>query len=708
MFSWLRALVLLAPAGVLAGIYWLGDHARQFDYRSDDDLIVAVRTLPSQLDPRFPRDEIEREISDLVFDRWLRLDDELRLRPHLVKDWRYEHWVRWHFRTEAAAREGAKAIEDLRDRWSDWSIEECVADGDEVHVHSSDPGERWVKEVAEVIDRESLSPLLEVKLVTREAVRPSFEAFLAGSVEKEKLHHVDFEGTTRARLFLQGETDLFLKELRLFYESNRDLEPEIEVKGMETRIDRLNFEMTLSDRFRWHDGRPVTAKDFRFSFAELTRSRSSWPWRGAFEFVDRLEVVDDYRIRVHCREFYAPALERWGKLLLLPAHRLEGAITVEDWQTFFREPIGTGPYRVLPVVGDDEIVLEAFSGYPRGTPRQTTVRYRRATPGPDRRLMVRRDLVDIFEPDGWELARIRSGDWKVGTAEDLGRFRHAVAWNLDRDLFRDPKVRQALAHGIDLEALRESVSGERLREWTGLFFPGAWFCPETVSALPVDPERAAKLLEEAGWRFEAGQWQRKRKEGEDQPLEFRLGFDRDNDLQRVIAEFLAMTWKTQGVRVVLEPLTWSELIDEHLVKRQFDALLLDWEMDFSRDLYAAWHSSQAGVGGSNFSGLRNQEIDGLLEQLRRESDPEAITKLTRALQTEIRNLQPCLFVGSTGRRITFREGAVLQSPPSGSDDAIHQPARPISVGPAGVYASRPWWVRSEREEGPLGEKGGAL
>ena len=75
------------------------------------------------------------------------------------------------------------------------------------------------------------------------------------------------------------------------------------------------------------------------------------------------------------------------------------------------------------------------------------------------------------------------------------------------------------------------------------------------------------------------------------------------------------------------------------------------------------------------------------------SEPDIID-LATTLQQEIRQLQPCLFLGGTGREITWRKGAVLQARP-----AVERPgeigiARPVSVGPAGLYVSRAWWFRN--------------
>ena len=699
MLSWLRPLILLAPFGVVYSLYWLGGQARQLDYRVDTDLVVSAPLLPESFNPINPRPGLEREVTELVFDRWLRLDDDLRLQPHLLEAWRYDHWITWHFESEEAAAEAATRIEAVKDHWSAWSIEELLAEGDVVVARSTDPTLEWTREVEKRFDRETLSPLLHVRLTVDESVRASVEAFREEAVEDDQVHHVDFEGDRVADFYLRGETDLFLKELRLYYESNRNLDPRIEVIGPESVIRRLTFELRIKDGFRWHDGKPVSSKDFLFTFRELTRPGSSWPWRGAFPFVDQVELIDESGIRVYCREFYAPALERWAKLPLLPAHRLSETVGPEGWEAYFRDPVGTGPFRFQRGGTAGEFELLAEAGYPVGRPRQHRIRYRAGPPGPERRLAVGRGLIDLFEPDLHEQAEIASGNLEVEVARDLPRVQHAVVWNLDREPFRDPRVRHALACLVDVPGLVAEAGEGRMREWSGLFFPGAWFCPETTRAFAQEVDRAGALLDEAGWTWSesdgdggAGSWQ---KAGDEKTsLGFRLGFDRESELSVRLAEGLAIGWRSQGVEVALEPMSWSSLLDAHLAPRRFDALLLNWEIDFSRDQFAVWHSSEAGPGGSNFSGFRNQEVDHLLESLRIETSEPKIIELATTLQREIRELQPCLFLGGTGREITWRKGAVLQARPEVERPGEIGIARPVSVGPAGLYASRAWWFRN--------------
>ncbi|MEM1442697.1 MAG: hypothetical protein AAGF67_10160, partial [Verrucomicrobiota bacterium] len=95
--------------------------------------------------------------------------------------------------------------------------------------------------------------------------------------------------------------------------------------------------------------------------------------------------------------------------------------------------------------------------------------------------------------------------------------------------------------------------------------------------------------------------------------------------------------------------------------------------------------------------LRNQVVDELLMNLREESDEEEIKALAQGLQEEIAALQPCLFLGQSGRILTVRDEAVEVVRPLERRPALRSA---VGIGKAGLERSRPWWVRVTTESIP--------
>lgn len=688
---WIRWFLFAAPAGLVAALAWLAGAARSLEYRSDGDLIVAVRTRPRLESPLAPSTGAFREISELLFDRLMRLDDALEIRPHLASRWDYRHRATVFFESPGDAAAAARVMESERPRWARWALRGCVHDGDLLHLESSSPHGEWLKSLLARPDWAGLSRLTRFELRVRGAVRPAFEGFLAGAVEKGRLRQVHYRGDRTAEFFLSGDPDPFLHELRHYHDANPDLDPAVERKGEASSVSDLDFEIVLRDDVRWHDGESLSADDLTFTFAEITRPDSPWPLRRAFEFVETLEKTSPHAVRIRCRAFHAAALERWAKLPVLPAHRFRSADRSEAWGAFLAAPVGTGPYRLAGGGAGDDVVLSANPDYFRGAPRQAVLRYRLLPGAADRHLALKLGWIDVFEPDEGERRWAEtSGGARV--VEDIPRYQRFVAWNLDRAPFRDAAVRRALGRGIDRAGLLSRLAGGQVKPWTGLFFPGAWFCP----AGPVDPvggpEPFAGELAGAGWVRDGadGLW----RDGRGNLLAFTLGFDEADRLHRELAAALVSAWKRSGVEVRLEPLPWAVLMRERLARRDFDALLLGWELDFTRDQWAVWHSSEAGPGGSNFSGLRDPSVDALLQRLREAGLPAEVTAAATALQQRLADLQPCLFLCGSGRAVALRPGGLLQAVP-GSEPGGNWTVGPVTVGRAGLPASRPWWIRAD-------------
>jgi len=132
-----------------------------------------------------------------------------------------------------------------------------------------------------------------------------------------------------------------------------------------------------------------------------------------------------------------------------------------------------------------------------------------------------------------------------------------------------------------------------------------------------------------------------------------------------------------------------------LLNREFDGILLSWEIPCELDRYAVWHSSRTGPGGTNFTGLADSGVDEILEKIRTETDPLLLKNLTSRLQKSIADLQTCLFLCDTGRILTLRTGALEVFRPQAGKEGK---ATPLSLGKAGLPHSRPWWVRQETLE----------
>ena len=256
----------------------------------------------------------------------------------------------------------------------------------------------------------------------------------------------------------------------------------------------------------------------------------------------------------------------------------------------------------------------------------------------------------------------------------------------------------ALAKAVDLKELLRDTATEFQQPVTSLFYPGIPYCDSPMELPLHDPHGAENLLDAEGYERNGSNGSNgMREDGDGGTLTFTLAVNETNAEHRRLAAALAGQWLEVGVRVEVEELGWHELVGERLLSRDFDAVLLSWEIPYERDRYQVWHSSEAGPGEGNFPGLRDRVVDDLLERLRYEEDPAEVKACTARLQDAIARLQPCYFVCETGRLLTMREGGMEIVRPG---EAGEGRPRPLAMTETNWERSRPWWVRPTTLSGP--------
>ncbi|RME78477.1 MAG: hypothetical protein D6784_02335 [Chloroflexi bacterium] len=180
----------------------------------------------------------------------------------------------------------------------------------------------------------------------------------------------------------------------------------------------------------------------------------------------------------------------------------------------------------------------------------------------------------------------------------------------DLPFFQETAIRQALMMGLDRQAIiDEALNGQGVVA-RGPIHPWSWAYNPDVSLPGYNPDQAARLLDEAGWRDTNGDGIRDR---DGQPLAFTL-LSSDAPERVAVAEAVSRQWASIGVEARVEA-TAAGLADR-LNRRDFQAALAEVLLAGDPDPYPFWHLSQA-KEGQNFAGWTNDEASLLLEEARR-------------------------------------------------------------------------------------------
>ena len=431
---------------------------------------------------------------------------------------------------------------------------------------------------------------------------------------------------------------------------------------------------------KWHDGVEFTAEDVLFGFKLITDPKTPTAYAGDFLEVDRAEVIDRYTFRVHYKKPFAPALSSWGNLVVLPKHLLEGKdITKTE---FGRHPIGTGPFRFKEWRAQEKIVLSANPDYFDGRPYLNHIIYR-IIPDPATMFMeLKAGGIDWMGLTPLQYAR------QTNSREFLSRFRKYkylafsytyLGYNLKHPLFKDRRVRQALSYAIDKREIVDGVLFGLGVPATGPYKPDTWFYNPHVKRYPYDPERARRLLAEAGWRDTDGDGILDR---DGRPFEFTILTNQGNLSRLLTAQIIQRRLSEIGIKVHIRTVEWTAFIHEFIDKRRFEAVILGWTTGPEPDLYDIWHSSKIKPPGLNFVGYANPEVDRLLEEGRRTFDREQRKKIYDRFQEILAEDQPYTFL------------YVPMALP-----CIHKRFRGIKPAPIGIaYNLERWWVPKSKQK----------
>jgi ABC-type transport system substrate-binding protein len=420
---------------------------------------------------------------------------------------------------------------------------------------------------------------------------------------------------------------------------------------------------------RFHDGRPVTAEDVRFTYEAVMNPKSLSPRVADYEPVKSVEVVGPLTVRITYKYLYSPGLGTWG-IGILPRHLLDSEalrkeairrgrdpekFTLRESE-FNRHPVGCGAFRFQEWKSGQYILLNRFEDYWEGPPNYHRYAFRVIPDMLTQEMEFYAGTLDSYTVEPHQVQRLEK-DPRYQHFSGLSFGYSYIGYNMRREPFQDRRVRTALGMAIDVNRIIKYVlygQGERI---TGPFVEQTDYYDKNVRPLPYDPEGALQLLAEAGWTRGPDGWLQKN----GKPLQFTLITNQGNNIRKAILAIAQDSWRQIGINVRTDVLEWAVFIQERVQKHDFDALLLGWVMGIDPDLYQIWHSSQTHVSQLNFVGFQNQRADDLIIKIRQEYDHRKQVESCHELHRIIAEEQPYtfLYVGKwtaiLDKRIVIRE-----------------------------------------------------
>jgi peptide/nickel transport system substrate-binding protein len=380
--------------------------------------------------------------------------------------------------------------------------------------------------------------------------------------------------------------------------------------------DPLTYAFHLRPGVHFHDGRPLTAADVKYTFDSILNPTTRSPKRGAFRMVASIDTPDTATVVFHLSEPYASFL--WN--LARPA---VGIVPRNAGSDFSRQPMGSGPFRFVSQSQDEEVIVERNPDYFRNAPQIARIRFRVVPDAVVRALELRKGSADLemssLSPD---MIPVLARQPDLGVTQRPGTNFGYLGFNLEDPILAKREVRQALAFATDREALIRFLIHGQARIASGILPPNHWAFEPNVAQYALDPARAEKILDAAGFH--------RQQDG----TRFHLTLKTSTEEQaRLIGAVLQEQWRRIGVDLELRPLELATLLS--------DAARGNFQLTYSRwvganndpDVFEfVFSSKRFPPDGANRGHYRNPRVDALVDQIRTETDREKRKDLCSEVQ----------------------------------------------------------------------------
>jgi peptide/nickel transport system substrate-binding protein len=287
--------------------------------------------------------------------------------------------------------------------------------------------------------------------------------------------------------------------------------------------DGMTYTFTLKNNIKWHDGVAFTADDVAFSLKTAMKSpqvnavikSAINNIRGAEAFTadsNRTAANDIEGIRINGNVLTITMAQPSGTFLLamaqfniLPRHKIEGLNPINlNATTYYDWPIGTGPYRVKEFVPNDYALLEVFDDYFGPKPQIRQVKVTQMVENDFATRALAND-IDYFQTNSLNIAQaaVRNPNYRAYYTDIY--FIRYFQWNSRGiggvDPLRDIRVRRAIMHAIDRQALLDSLMPGQATLLNTKVPSSFDYANRNVYDLDYNPTKARQLLTEAGFNF---------------------------------------------------------------------------------------------------------------------------------------------------------------------------------------------------------------
>ena len=425
----------------------------------------------------------------------------------------------------------------------------------------------------------------------------------------------------------------------LKYDENLEFEGDL-AESWEISEDYKTIKFNLKVQKKWSDNHPITCKDVLFTWKAVTHPDTRTPYGSDYQLVSSAQCINDYQFIAKYKEPYAPALETWASLHILPEHLLKN----EDINnTYFSlNPVGSNYYSLDSWVTGQQLKLK---GNPNAVHGKQLIdnKVSRIIPDLSSQFMeLIAGNIDLMSINPIQYSRVFPNrpelNKKINLYKEMGNGYTYFGFNLKKRPFDDINVRKAISLAIDRQEIIDGVLLGLGEEITSPYKPGTYWENKNIKKLSFNPEKAKELLENSGYRLNNNIYE---KDGI--PLSFEI-LTNQNKQREMTAVLIQRRLQDIGIDASIRVIEWASFVNRFIKTGEFQAVVLGWSLSLDPDQYSIWHSSQQGPGQFNFIGYSNKTVDNLLEKGRQELNKEKRKAIYNDFSSILYDDQPIIYL----------------------------------------------------------------
>ncbi len=361
------------------------------------------------------------------------------------------------------------------------------------------------------------------------------------------------------------------------------------------RADDRTFIFYLKKGVKFHNGKILDSEDVKYTFQSFLDENFISLRKQAFTLLEKVEIIDKWTVKFILKEPYSSFL----------INLTVGIVPKGAGKDFYKKPIGTGPFKFISQ-DSEKIILDAFSDYFEGKPKIDRLVVRIIPDAMTRALELKRGSVDfglnVLPPD---LIHFLSQDKKLKIIRKPGTTYYYLGINLKDSILKNKKVRQAIAHAINRNEIISNIMRDFARPANSVLAPSNWAYERDLKEYKYNPEKANKLLDEAGYP-------RKGKKSR-----FKIIYKTSNSsFGRQLGLIVKDNLRKVGIDVEIKSYEFATFYSD-IIRGNFQIYSLRWIGVSDPDIfYNLFHSQNLPPKGANRVGYINPIVDKLIEKAR--------------------------------------------------------------------------------------------